>query len=261
MGHQRLGTLPATRRWKAVVELIVGGADAGEVATAAAAAAEASLRSGADNPALRHAFWLLTQIPLAARAEDFGVALRQLGLQVNNGADLAEICAAMIEAVDDAARQAGGIDDFGEMATLAASESLSAVAGRAGESLFGVTYKADEAHAALRGLATDKQFGVLARDFFGRLTRRSLDYFLSRELPNHVGFNKRFPSIADHHRFERALDTHCREASLIMEEFAAGWFSKTRYETGINPANAGRFAHVAFDKLRRELLIRRDAHG
>jgi len=148
-----------------------------------------------------------------------------------------------------------------ETATLAASESLSAVAGRAGESLVGVTYKADEAHAVLRGLATEKQFGILARDFFGRLQRRSLDYFLSRELPNQVGFNKRFPSISGHHPFEQAIDTHCREASLIMERYVAESFSKTNYETGINQANAGGFARAAFDKLRRELRFRRDARG
>jgi hypothetical protein len=244
-----------------VVDLIAGGADVSDVATAAAAAAEASLATGAGNAALRHAFWLLTQIPLAARTSDFGAALNELGLDVRQDADLAEICSAMVDAVDVEARRGGSIDDFGEMATLAAAESLSGVAGRAGESLFGITYKADEARAALRGLSTEKQFGVLARDFFARLTRRSLDYFLSRELPNHVGFNKRFPSLDDHNKFERALDTHCREASVIMEEFAAGWFSKTNFETGINKTNAGRFAYVAFDKLRRELLIRRDAHG
>jgi hypothetical protein len=233
----------------------------GEVATAAAAAAEASLKAGAENPALRHAFWLLTQIPLAARAPDFGDALNKLGLNVRPNGDLAEICSAMIEAVDSVAWREGDSNDFGEMATLAAAESLSGVAGRAGQSLFGITYKADEARAALRGLSTERQFGVLARDFFGRLTRRSLDYFLSRELPNHVGFTKRFTSIDDHHRFEQALDTHCREASLIMEEFAAKWYSKTNYETGITESSAGHFAYVAFDKLHRELRIRREAHG
>jgi hypothetical protein len=36
-------------------------------------------------------------------------------------------------------------------------------------------------------LATVKQFGVLARDFFARLTRRHLEYYLSRELSKHVG--------------------------------------------------------------------------
>jgi hypothetical protein len=33
---------------------------------------------------------------------------------------------------------------------------------------------------------------VLTREFFGRLTQRSLDYYLSRELSNHIGPGQRF---------------------------------------------------------------------
>jgi hypothetical protein len=51
--------------------------------------------------------------------------------------------------------------------------------------------------AALGGLGTVKQFAVLARDFFPRLSRRQLSYFLSRELSQHVGVNSRFHTIRD----------------------------------------------------------------
>jgi hypothetical protein len=66
------------------------------------------------------------------------------------------------------------------MVQLAATESLNAVAGRELPRLFGTT--PEDVRNALAGLATVKQFSVLARDFFGRLTRRHLDYYLSREL-------------------------------------------------------------------------------
>ena len=51
--------------------------------------------------------------------------------------------------------------------------------------------------AALGGLSTVKQFAVLTRDFFARLSRRQLSYFLSRELSQHVGVNSRFQTIRD----------------------------------------------------------------
>lgn len=103
-----------------------------------------------------------------------------------------------------------------------------------------------------------RQFSLLSRDFFARLTRRSLDYFLSRELPNHVGVNSRFHSVREHRDFEQALDAHCHETALIVRDFAGEWFSKTNYEGGIDQLKAGRFAHVAFRKLRQELRIRRE---
>jgi hypothetical protein len=106
-----------------------------------------------------------------------------------------------------------------------------------------------------------KQFGVLARDFFARLTRRCLDYFLSRELPNHVGLNARFHSHAEFLDFERALDQHCRETAVIVQTYAGEWFSKNSYEGGIDPKKAGGFADYALEKLRSELRVRHEAHA
>jgi hypothetical protein len=102
---------------------------------------------------------------------------------------------------------------------------------------------------------------VLARDFFARVVRRQLNYFLSRELSQHVGVNARFQTIREHREFEEALDLHCREASRIIKEFSGEWFSKNTYQGGIDEVKAGRFAHVAFQKLREELRHRRGANA
>ena len=259
MGHQRLGTLPTTRRWKNVVALITGGASAAAVAAAVAQAVETGLTKASNNAALRQAFWLLTQIPLAARAPEFGTGLRKLGLAVGDTPSLIEIGTAMMASIDQASHLAGRPNDLSEMATKAAVESLVTVASQPTESLFGATYAADEARAALRGLSTDRQFGALARDFVARLTRGCLDYFLSRTLPNQVGTGQRFQSIKDHNAFDRALALHCRETALIVEEFAVGWYSKTNYEGGITPQKAGGFIHYAFWKVREELRARGEA--
>ena len=134
---------------------------------------------------------------------------------------------------------------------------MNAVAGRELPRLFGTT--PESVRNVLAGLATVKQFSVLARDFFARLTRRHLDDYLSRELPKHVGINSRFQTLREHKQFEEALDLHCRETSRIIKEFSGEWFSKQNYEGGIDQAKAGGFVHVAFDKIRRELRRRRDA--
>jgi hypothetical protein len=259
MGHQRLGRLSATRPWQAVVALITGGADAAEVAAAVGKAAEASLQRAGDDGALRQGFWLLTQLPLAASQADFGQALLALGLDTTSQPSLIEIGAAVMAAIDDVIACDPRATDFSEIAATAAVESLVAVAGRDAGGLFGTTYAADEARVALRELAKPTRFAVLARDFFARLTREYLSYYLSRVLPDHVGGAQRFPSLKDHHAFERALETHCRETSEIIESFAAGWFDKANYEGGITPDKAGRFAHVAFEKVRSELQERAKA--
>jgi hypothetical protein len=259
MGHQHLGTLPRSKEWRQVVELISGGADVREVAAAASAAAEKQMADASDDPAVKHAVWLLTQIPIAARSDDFRSALRQLGLRTGAQPTLIEIATAMVAAVDRHVAMAGGRTDLGEMAQLSAVESLNAVAGRALSDLFGTS--TEKVRAALGGLGTVKEFAVLARDFFSRLARRQLGYFLSRELSQHVGVNSRFQTVREHRDFEAALDLHCREASRVIKEFSGEWFSKHTYEGGIDQAMAGRFAHIAFKKLREELRQRRGDHA
>ena len=79
MGHIRLKRLPATRRWHQVVALLAAGAGVWDVAAASAEAAEDALLAARRDPVLANAVWLLTQIPLAARAPDFGEAAWKLG--------------------------------------------------------------------------------------------------------------------------------------------------------------------------------------
>ncbi len=135
------------------------------------------------------------------------------------------------------------------------------MASRNGSSLFGTTYAADDALEALTRPVDNRQFGVLARDFFSRLIRSFLGYFLSRAFPQHVGNNQRFQSIRDHDAFDQALGHHCRETSLIVEKFACDWFSKTNYRGRHHAREGGRLRARGTRQDRGELQVRRHAHG
>jgi hypothetical protein len=252
MGHVRLKRLPATRKWREVVGLLLAGAPVEEVAFASSNAAEAALYGARRDPVLAYSLWLLTQLPLAARAPDFPDAARRLGLDIGSELSLLEVVGAFSDAIDQATAGANGRTDLGEMARKAATESLAAIAGSDLPSLFGPM--SEDVRLALAKLAAPDHFARLARDFFARLTRHHLDYYLSRTLQ--VGPGHRLPTIADHSAFNSALDQHCREASRIVESFASGWFSKTNYQGGITPEKARNFAFVALGKISAELRQR-----
>src|SRR3954454_24542595 len=91
MGHIRLGRLPRTRKWQQVVDLLEAGAGVEDVAAAASEAAERALRRCAREPGFSHAFWLLTQLPLAAGEKDFAARLRKLGLSVSPNPSLGRV--------------------------------------------------------------------------------------------------------------------------------------------------------------------------
>ena len=123
MGHVRLGKLPATRKWNDVVALLAR-APIEEVAGASADAAELSLRAGRDDPSLLQSFWLLTQLPLAARSGRFEEYLSSLEVQVSPQASLASVLGAISEHLDRHTAENGGRTDLGEIAQATLVQSV-----------------------------------------------------------------------------------------------------------------------------------------
>jgi hypothetical protein len=256
MGHQRLGSLPQTRKWLAVVALLRDGADLPRIAAAAAEAAENALARSARDPGLAHAIWLLMQLPLAARSGDYDRQLWTLGLTVRSSPKLYELVGAFSEAIDAHVMAARSRTDLGEMAQLAATETLTTLLDRDLPHLFAAT--GEEVRQALSKCVTETRFGELAREFAANLTRRCLQYYLDRELSNHVGPGCWFGNIADREEFDRQLDQHCREASRIVQDYSGEWYSRANYREALTEDTAVRFTAVALGKLRAELRRRRD---
>jgi len=136
---------------------------------------------------------------------------------------------------------------------MAAAETLTEVIGGRTQSLFGTT--ADDVRQAFSKLATNKQFSIFAKDFFARFTNKCMNYFLSRALSHHVGEGQRFTTLSEQAAFTKALETHCKEAARIVEEFSGGWFSKKNWETGgdISRQDIAAFTGYAMTKLTAEL--------
>lgn len=275
MGHLRLGRLPRTGKWRDVVGLVGGGGSAAQVADATLDAAEGQF-AGAD-PAIVYSVWLLTQLPDAAKSPDFVGALAQLGVSVRPGASASELASAVGRAVDEHLSEAvRPRSDVGEMARLAAVETLAhhtrttqlgmfprqEPAGPAvGEAISSIGRPAamrapgssEDAQAAVARLTSPQRFGALARDFFARLTERVLTYYVSKELPLHVGSGQRFGSLDEQQRFQEAVGVHAHEAARIVEEFAGGWYSKARFEHGLTEERTEKFVAYAMKKMRGEL--------
>lgn len=249
MGHQRLGKLPRTRAWTQVVELIHYGADAAQIANKTIRAAEHELMVASNDPGFSQAFWLLTQIPIAARDQDFSASLARAGIAVRPGPTVLEVATGFGECVDKQSRTT----DLGEMARLAATETIVEHMGDKTRGLFGAT--AEEVQRAFSGMGTVRGFSEFQRAYFARLTQRVLHYYLSRELTKHVGQSSRFPTTAQLAEFESAMNQHCFEASRVIEQFSGEWFSKAKWtEQGqVSKSTASNFTHVAMKKICAEL--------
>jgi hypothetical protein len=259
MGHFRLGTLPDTVPWRRLVALLAEDGDVAAIASATTVAAVAGLNEAQNDQGLAHSFLLLTEVVLAARQDNFPAALRQAGLDVGPNPGVFDVLGAFSDAVDRHLQHSARRTDIGEMAQLAALESLNALIGERSPNLFDAT--TEDIGRATYQLSTQRGFATLAHDFFARFTKRFLTYHLDRELPNHVGGNGRFADPQEHADFLAQLDIHCRQAAVIVQQYAGEWYSKHNFMGGITPLKARRFANHSLAKLRRELAARGTRDG
>jgi hypothetical protein len=250
MGHIRLGALPSTRKWVQVVGLLQGGAGVAQLANATIGAAERAFAVAAKDPGVVETIWLLTQLPLAARADNFAEGLRDRGVDVADSPGLMEIVGAVTEAIDAKMPNCRGRTDLGEMAQMAAAETLTDCIGRSTRSFFGTS--PEDVQQAFSRLANTKRFSSFAKGFFARFVNKCLDYFLSRALPEHVGEGRRFTTLGQQAEFSKALET---QAARVVESYSGDWFSKHNWESrgNIERDDIAAFTDYAMTKLTDEL--------
>lgn len=258
MGHVRLGKLPNTRPWTQVVATIAEGADVAAVAAATTAAAR-GLKLARGDDALCETVFLLVRLGGCAASDDFRAALRDAGLEVGEEVSVLGIAVGLGRAVEVAIRRSDRPGDIGELARLAAVESVTSVLAQRSAGLFGTT--AAEVRRGAAELATPRGFALLAHDFFSRFLRRFLGYHLGRELACHVGGNGRFTSTTAHTTFNDELDIHCREAAGIMRTYAEGWYAKALRANEFSRERTRQFVNYSLTKLKSELAVRGRRHG
>jgi hypothetical protein len=268
MGHQRLGEIPKSRKWTAVVAAVVGdGAGAGdseslsqavpEIADLTLDAAEAGLQSAIGDPGLRYTFYLLTQIVLAAREPDWQQRLANVGIHLSDESSLFDFTAEFQAAIDGYLASHGPPTDISEMAQQAAGQAISELAGPNAKTLFGSG--AAELQEALHKLSTKAGFSRLGQRFFGCFISRFLNFYLSRVTAGQVG-GARLGQVGELSQFNEALDGHCNQSARIVHDFCGEWYSKTEFQHGIDLENTSRFMAVSLKKLQAELAKQREGH-
>ena len=224
MGHVRLVRLPASKPWRAVVELLETGAPDDDVVAQSARAADRSFELLPASEAFRAALGLLIEVPLAARENNFAAALNHLDLGVAGPPGLIDLVVACAMRLEDVERQAVAPSDIGELVRRAALTTLTANIEPRLPGLFEA--EPGDVQAAAAGFATPSGFQQLSRSFFARLTSEILSYWLGRTLPLQVGEGRRFGNAGDRSAFDIALEQYCAEASRIVSEFSSGWYAR-----------------------------------
>jgi hypothetical protein len=261
MGHTRLGAIPKSRKWTAVIAELGGLEGAvlpgdrkfsegiAAVARRTLEAAEVGLDKAANQRGLQYTFYLLTQLALSAREGDWPQALRRIGIEISESSSVFDLTVEIQGAVDRHISAFSRPSDVSEMAQGAAGEAITSLAASEAVTLFGSGR--DDLQRAIRCLSTKKGFSDLGQIFFGRFIARFVNFYLSRLTAG------KLHQVGEVSSFNQALQTHCEQSARIVRDFCGEWFSKTEFQEGINLDNASRFVAVAVSKLKSELQRQR----
>ena len=262
MGHTRLGEIPKSKKWDAVVEAVLASADVGQLAWAVpsvagqtADAAAEGIRRAASEPGLVYSFYLLAHLSLAGRRTPVeGVSI--LDFNPLGQDSIYDLLGQAQLSIDSYVGRHGGTTDYSEMAQRAAGEALLQSLEPFSASLFGSGQ--NELRSGLRAISTVSGFSQLSQTFFGDFLARFLNFYLSRitaRANEYDGFRQVLG-------FNEDLRLYSYQSSAIVCDFAAAWVSKTAYADGVTIDNTRAFMAVAAKKLAAELKFARSAqHG
>ena len=254
MGHIRVGRLPKTKPWAGLFDLLQGGdVNAGPMAQATAEAAQQELAALESDRRINYCFWFLVRLVTAARGDDFVGELDRLGLKNVSFTSGLGFVQQVARTVEKELRKRGQPTVFSRMAEMSLRQVLSKNLVQQSHTLFGTGQ--EEIQAACRAISTQQNFGRVARDFFATFMSRTIRYVTDKEMSNHVGTSEPMASSEQVLNFEEALNRHCHETAKIVEEFAAGWFSKHNWESNndISEKEAAGFTAYALEKLQMDL--------
>lgn len=257
MGHERLGALPKTQRWRDVVHRLPVAAESQANTTRLAATTLQNVRDRYSNMAqeegVLRSFKFLLGVAVAARGNTQRASVsNELGISLPEEPTPVELTKALQRWIIKG-------DPGSERTVLASKAAADALAiyqqqpAQTQEAMF-----SDTPWDAWRSAGTGAGFCELSRHFFARLTERYLRYYLDREASASVNSASALDQLRDNlHSSIDEVSKHAFETAKITQSFAAGWFNRHATETVPDEATVRGFLSHALEKIREEL--RREA--
>jgi hypothetical protein len=266
MGHTRLGSLPKSEKWSAIVAALNTASSAtthsfsdieiGDIARQVLDAANAALDRAISDPGVRLTMTFLAELGLNARPKTDQEHLNLGHLPISDAETATDLVVRLQSMLDDRLTVSRSHSDLAEIAQRSAGDALSAIAFEKSGRLFADGTKPSEDF--FRTFGTKRGFSRVGHEFFASFLGRFLNFYLSRVTP-HLLSSRRLGHVGALQTFESQLRHHCAQTALIVRDYSGAWFSKTAFKGGGTPANAERFLAVALKKLRSELARQRNA--
>lgn len=255
MGHERLGVLPRTKKWRDVVAAIstsnMSDSQVSDIAKTTIENVRSQYRRILLDDGVKAAFEFLVIFSIASRFQDPSHKLYSFDINVTNNPTPLSVAKAAHQWVTKRANSL----EYAQLAKCAVGDAIVIWHKQnqpKQERLFKLP---DEPFEIWRKAGKGSGFCELSRLFFAKFTERYLKYFLDREASSVT------TSVEERNQFqqqiERRIDdisNHAFETSKITQSYAAGWFNKYAKEGIPDDAAIEGFLEYSFGKMREELL-------
>lgn len=258
MGHTRLGSIPKSKKWTEVVDIFVSEIEnvqlkedeLKKISSSTIRAANNGLEEVKYDEGLQYSFYLLSQLILKSKTDNWYKELSHLGLNINEKSTALDVEIELHSAIDDYCEANNIHSDISEIAQKAVGSTLSNLVLENSASLF--NDHATDIKVALKRYSTVKGFSEVGQKFFGSFLSKYLNFYLSRISASTLGRGL-ITKVNDISNFNHSFENHCYQSAKIIKEFTGEWISKTEFEQGVNQENIGRFLVVSIKKIQAEL--------
>lgn len=256
MGHERVGTLPKSKRWRQIVVGIgafgSGEVDAPEIARKTLLNVSQKYAGLQNDRGVVAAFEFLLALAVATRQENPRQFLRNLGVELPGSPTPLALAKQLRAWVGPRSSSL----EYRDLAQAAATDAIAEWSNRHKPDQMSLPEFHDNGLSAWRGAGTGAGFCEIARSFFASLTTRYLFYFLDREASSvlaRVATRDRFSLDLEQH--VQDISQHAFETARITQSFAAGWYNTHAAADLPSTGETRAFLAIALGKMRDELLV------
>ena len=253
MGHVRIGFLPHTRQWNAIVhQLSLYDNDANAVAEIADRTLDAVRKEFSSlqyDESIIQAIEYLATIVVSSRQDDQVTFLQENGYSVDN--DLTVF--ALISSAKKMIRTEDGSLETNKLARDAAIQAVMDYYEKHSNRQLSLFETKDN---PFKKRGSGSEFCELARYFFAAFTEKQIRYYIDRVASSVIGDYNKYIHFSDTLTTQSlAITEHAFEISKIMQSFAAGWFNKHALNSPPSSDSVSDFLNISFGKVREELRL------
>lgn len=260
MGHERIGFLPKTKQWQAIVhelEKYNGDSEAiSKIAEKTLYCIRSSYNSIAYDESMISAIRFLTTLCFSTSSNSQVEYLNQRGFCVDSDLSLFSLMKSAEKYLTTSSASLE-TNKIAKDALMQALVSYNQSHETKQLKFAGFGFESDNVWSKT---ATGAAFCEMARSFVASFTDRQLRYYIERvaagtlrDYSQLISFTKELTAQT------KKITSHASEVSKIMQSFAAGWYNK--YSTRAVPSDSdiSRFLSMTFGKIKEE--FRREAAG